>query len=753
MSDRHAPVTMGTPLDVLFPPARSRNGMLGALASTESKTPPVDDRRPASHSVHQDVLAGLAVASVSLPMCLATGLLLFAPLGAAYYPVGVGASLYGFIIGGAVATFIGRSSFVVSSPGASTGLVPASLLAFVASSTAYAQQPLFAVAVTALCVLLAGIWQIVFGVAKIARIVKFTPHPVMAGFMNGLALLIVWSQVKWLLERPAALAFGLALAGFVLLFGRWNLRVPAVLAGLVVGVALFYLLASWAPSLDLGPVLGPVALAMPHSIPLMNFFQPGTRGAMSTVLGDIVLVSLALAILATLESLLCFRAAQALVAQATKPERDLLAQALGNCASGAVGGMPITASALQTAAAHRAGGRTRIVSLTAIAVIVVLVLAAPAAFAAIPVVVLSGLLVATGVRLLDRWSGRVLAEAVGAAPSLRRGRALSDLAVVAVVMILTAAVSVLAGVVSGCVLAALIFIVNMSRPVIRRQRTCEALFSKRVRPAVEARGLRESGARRQVLELQGVLFFGNADDLSHVVRGLFASCDSIVLDLRGISDIDATGANILQGIVAASRGSDNTLIFCNVPADYAALFQRDARVFPDLDSALEWMEERVLDAHAAGRGFGDALTLWQHPLLERLAAAEREALAPHLVQRRFVAGAPLCVEGQSADCMWLLTRGTVSVRVGRHAKGSVRVESCAPGTTVGEMALLQFGSRSASVIADEEVEAWELRREAFERLSQARPELAATLLRSIAFELARRLRERTEDLRDSQRVR
>src|SRR5690606_17949260 len=78
--------------------------------------------------LRQDVVAGIAVACISLPICLATGLLLFNPLGSAYYAAGIAASLYGFIVGGTAAALAGRSSFLVSSPRASTALVQASLL-------------------------------------------------------------------------------------------------------------------------------------------------------------------------------------------------------------------------------------------------------------------------------------------------------------------------------------------------------------------------------------------------------------------------------------------------------------------------------------------------------------------------------------------------------------------------------------------------------------------------------------------------
>lgn len=698
----------------------------------------------------QEILAGLTTACASLPICLATGLLLFGALGPEH-SAGITASLYGLVAGGTCAALIGRSSFITSSPRASLALVQASLLASGSAAVLLQVGPSAVMAALTLCVLLAGLWQLVFGVMGMARIIKFTPHPVLAGFINGIALLLIVSQLRSFLDRPLIAAFVVVLAAFIVWWSGWSKRIPGGIAGLVAGVLVFHAASSLA-ALDLGPLLGPISLPLPPVAPIAALLDEDVRRALLAALAPLVLTALALAVVGTLESLLMHRAAQNLDPNAVSSPRDLFAQGLGNCASALAGGMAITASPTQSMAGYRAGGRTRLVPLTAIGVITALVLAAPAAFSVIPVAVLSAVLVATGVLLFDRWSLRLLREALRQPSVARRRRAWSDLAVVAVVMVLTAAVSVVAGIIAGSLLAGLTFIINMSRPVVRKVRSCEGLASKRVRTAADAALLRRSGGRRKVLELEGVLFFGNADELSQRARALFGDCDSIVLDLRGISDIDASGANILENLVHTSAGAGRRLLFCNVPAPHKELVEALAAagsgtaVFADLDAALESMEENVLQAQGAGRSAGEALDLWQHPMLEGIEGADRDALARRLVHRRFAPGATLCAEGEPAQVMWLLTRGSVSVRV-RTSGASLRVASCATGTAIGEVGWLQEATRSATVVADEEVEAYELSRESFAWLEDTRPEAATKLLRNIAIELARRLRDRTEDLR------
>lgn len=251
-----------------------------------------------------------------------------------------------------------------------------------------------------------------------------------------------------------------------------------------------------------------------------------------------------------------------------------------------------------------------------------------------------------------------------------------------------------------------------------------------------------------------MLFFGNADDLSHAIRDRHTRCDSIVLDLKGVSDIDASGANILAGIAERSRAAGKRLLFCNVPEEHREMIDGlaagagECAVLPDLDSALEWMEERTLLAQAGKRGTPREIDIWEHPLLHGFDEADRDAFAPHLVRANFAPGGILCAEGEPADRMWLLTKGSVSVRVQVPGPaGSVRLASCAVGTSVGEMALLELGARSASVVADDHVEAYELSRQSFETLSRLRPQAAAKAWRSMSIGLGLRLRGLSEDFK------
>jgi anti-anti-sigma regulatory factor len=332
------------------------------------------------------------------------------------------------------------------------------------------------------------------------------------------------------------------------------------------------------------------------------------------------------------------------------------------------------------------------------------------------------------------------------------------MSIVAAVMVVTAFYSIVAGVVVGIALACVIFIVHMSRPIVRRRHSGEYMSSKRIRPAEDVSVLRASGARRMVFELQGVLFFGNADDLSHEILDLLAGSDAVLLDFKGISDIDVSGAQVLRSVIQKARSQGKRVLFCSVLEPLAGVIgtsvgtngTSEPQVFADRDSALEFMEEEALRSGETKRGYLDLLPLEQHNFLEGVDAIELAIVAGYLSRREFIVGEVICREGDDADRMWLLVKGSVSVRlrVNNQSTG-LRIASLARGTIVGELALIEHGKRSATVVADETVTCYELQRDGYERIFRERPQIANKLLINLARELARRVRRTSDELREA----
>lgn len=711
--------------------------------------------------LRREIAGGLAAAFVTLPICMASGVIAYNPLGANYTAAGAGAGLFGAIYGGAAAALFATSSFVTSSARTSLGLIQASLAASLAGSMAFGADFAAFGAAIAVCVVCAGLWQIVFGLFGIARVIKFTPHPVLAGFLNGVALLIVGAQLKPFftthggqlalpsLHDAVLLAFVLALTVLLTGCGKLVRRLPAPLIGLAIGSVLFYALKLMFPAADLGPTLGELSVGAPQ-FPLAEFANRPTAVKIFGEWPHLATVSLALAIVATFESLMTFRVAQDLTALQVHPTRDLIAQGIGNCIAGLTGGVGITASPSPTRATFNAGARTRLAAMTTAITLLALTLVFPRVLSAIPKAVFSALLIGTGIQLFDRWSLTLPLVLLRGEADRRRAH---DLAIVLVVMGVTVTVSVVAGIAAGFVLACGAFVINMSRPIIRRRYV--GLWSKRSRGGEHMAVLRTTASRRVVLELEGVLFFGNADDLSHTLADLFKQAEMVVLDFRGISDIDASGANILRNSYTRGRKSGRQLLFSNVSQTQLDTIRGvvggggTSGIFPDLDSALEWMEEQTLRAKAGGGAHSELMPLEQHDFTRDLDQAELNVLRSHLVEREFPPGTKLVSEGLPIDRMWLFVRGSASVRLRvDDARGSRRIASLASGTGTAHGILLRKGERAlADVLADEPLTCYELTRSAYESVLREHPYLAAKLLVNVGLELRRRLRTTFDDFR------
>jgi len=307
-----------------------------------------------------------------------------------------------------------------------------------------------------------------------------------------------------------------------------------------------------------------------------------------------------------------------------------------------------------------------------------------------------------------------------------------------------------AGALVGVALSCLVFIMEMSRPIIRRQRDGSQIFSKRIRSQGHLTLLRGSARYTVVLELQGILFFGNADDLASRLKLLEGRARTIILDLKRVTDLDTSGATILKQIAARCRERGITLMVSAIDPKFASLVAQalgpGTLMFPDLDAALENAEDRALaSAHGAGSAAWRALRIEETDLGGGLSEREMEAFKAHLKPCTYAAGAALCRAGEPADRLWILTRGSVSVRLAGGPAGH-RIAGLGPGTSVGEMGLIDRRPRSADVIADEEVEAFILTAESFDRLLRHEPQLGQSLLATIARLTAQRLRVTSEEL-------
>jgi CRP-like cAMP-binding protein/anti-anti-sigma regulatory factor len=326
---------------------------------------------------------------------------------------------------------------------------------------------------------------------------------------------------------------------------------------------------------------------------------------------------------------------------------------------------------------------------------------------------------------------------------------LLDLAVIALVAILSVTVNIVLAVFIGIVIAVVLFVARMSRTSIRRTYRCDTVRSRRARGRKQVALLEQHGGKILVIELQGVLFFGSAERLSETIeRAADADTQSVILDLRRVTEIDATGTWILSDIQLALAHSGQTLVLARAEHSEVATRLAEAgvvdaigaeHIFADVDRAMEWAEDDLL-RDATDDETTVALPLAAVDFCAELTAAEVATLEGYLEQRQYSAGNLVFAEGDCGKELFIITRGRASAWLKQPSGGDIRLATFSPGTVFGELAILDAGPRSASVSAEADLSCYLLSEAKFAELTADAPQIAVRLLQNLSRALSGRLR-------------
>lgn len=704
-----------------------------------------------------ELVGGAVGSAVMLAVVLTIGMLGFAPLGPASAAAGITAAFVAVTLGGVVFALLGSSALPVAGPSSATALIFAGSLAPLLHDPGVGAAGGVAavMAIGGLIVVVAGLLQLLFAQAGLGRVAQFVPQPVLAGFMNGVAVLIFVAQVPALLGlhigepwsgwQPAPLALGLVAACSAWLIGwRWP-HAPAQLLGLLVGLGLHALLQALWPSLPLGTTVGPMPLTLPLPDLPLAWIVPATVAVVGRHALELLTAATVLALIGSLESVLSSMAIDQQIDTRHDAGRNLRALGLCNVVVGLFGGLPVVVLRARALATLHAGGRGRRAALAGALAFGLMYATLGPLIARLPNAVLAGIMVTVAAALGDRWTRQLIAQ-------WRAGERSADLwqalAVVAFVCVVTVWQGFVIGVAAGVLAALAIFVRGTYRSLLRSAHTAAEAPSRRLYPPAQAAFL--TGARRQVavLELEGALFFGSAGRLADALDRLPAEARVVIVDLSGASTIDASGAMLLQRTSTALRRQGRWVLLAGVRPGAAharrlhayGCFREMPRDdwFADTDRAVEWAEHRLLAD--AGLTLGDTRLALEHSsLFEGLVQDDAARLRACMQRRDLARGELLFREGDAGDGLYVLTRGSITIET---AAGQ-RFLSFSPGLMLGETAMLDGGGRSASAVADADAELWQLSPQALEVLARETPALAAQVYRCIAVHLAQRLRHGT----------
>lgn len=482
----------------------------------------------------RDVLAGITVGVVALPLALAFGV---------SSGVGAAAGLATAVVAGLVAAVFGGSRVQVSGP---TGAMAVVLAPVVAS---YGLQSV------AVVTILAGLLVLIAGLTGVGRAVNFIPWPVIEGFTVGIAAIIFLQQIPAAVGQKAPDGERPLIAAWTVL---GELRLPDVLPPAVVVVTVVALMLvlprihrAIPESLTAIAVVTVVASAcalpvarigeIPSHLPVPTLPHVDWA-ALQTLAGAAV----AIAGLAAIESLLSARVAATLSpAGAYDPDRELAGQGLASIASGAFGGMPATGAIARTAVNVRCGARTRLAAIVHAVLLMAVIYAASAPVAMIPLSALAAVLMVTALRMVP-WPTITLI--------VRSTRA--D----ALVFVLTAVITVCFDLIEAVEIGILVAAFFALRGLARRSGVTREPLPGPPQPGDEHIAL---------LRLDGAFFFGAAERISAELTEHDVAV--VIIRMSSLGMLDATGAYTLARVTSDLEARGITVIIKGVRNEHRAL--------------------------------------------------------------------------------------------------------------------------------------------------------------------------------------
>jgi sulfate permease, SulP family len=486
-----------------------------------------------------DLVAGLTVGVVALPLAMAFG------IASGVTPQ---AGIYTAIVGGFIVSLLGGSRIQIGGP---TGAFVVIVAAIVAE---HGLSGLLMVT------MMAGVILLFLAVTGLGRAVKFIPRPVVLGFTNGIALLIASTQIKDFLGlaiadppseffarmsaigqsiqtiSPVAFALGAGSLATVLVVPRWLPRVPGSIVALV--AATVVVAVAGLPVDTIGSKFGGIPSGRP------TFDVPAFR---ADLILPLLPAALTVAFLAAVESLLSAVVADSMTGDRHNSDAELMAQGVANLVTPLVGGIPVTGAIARTATNYRSGARTPVAGIVhALTLLVVVLFLAPLA-TFVPLATLAAVL------FVVAWNMGEWLEI----PTIWRLE-WPDKSVWLITFALTVMADLTVAVEVGIALAALLYIYRVTDTTSVEAVTPEYIEAGRAHVLQD----KDLPSYVTILRIHGPFLFGMTDKLADATANLSAFAPIVILRLRNMTAIDATGLHALENLSDRLKKSGRTLILC-----------------------------------------------------------------------------------------------------------------------------------------------------------------------------------------------
>ncbi|MEU6760499.1 SulP family inorganic anion transporter [Streptomyces sp. NPDC046685] len=456
--------------------------------------------------IAREILSGLTVAVVALPLAIAFGIT------ATGSSEGALVGLYGAVFAGFFAALFGGTPGQVTGPTGPITVVATGVIA------AHGLEAAF------IAFIMAGAFQILFGLCRLGSLIRYIPHPVVSGFMGGIALIIILGELDQVQRSFLVVAGTMVL---MLVSMRVIKSVPASLMALVIMTAGLRFADSLLRDVRVGPVPLNAAIdyigQIPESIP--SIAVPQLSGSLMLTL---VLPALSIALLGSIDSLLTSVVMDNITGTRHRSNKELIGQGLGNAASGLFGGLASAGATVRSVVNVRSGGRTALSAATHSVILLALVVGLGAVVQYIPLAVLSGILILTAFGMFD-W------ESLRKAHVSPRG----DVVVMFATMIITVVVDLTVAVAVGVVVALIVHLVQSG------QRKASIIHDD-----------------LDTYRMEGPLSFLSVDRVFSTLRN---DRPKLSLSLKNVNYMDISGAKALLSFIDHSHKSGVELKLKDLP--------------------------------------------------------------------------------------------------------------------------------------------------------------------------------------------
>ena len=611
--------------------------------------------------------------------------------------------------------------------------------------------------------LLAAFVMILMGQARLGRVIRYLPLPVLAGFLAGVGWLFFSGGIR--LVQPELLSLELVLNpsvwlvlffGGMLFFAQKKLGGSMVLpTGFLTLVFLFNLLGAGFPEWSGSWFFEGKTLSFWSMNWLPHYDRITVSDATNLPWGGI----LTLAMISVFSMLLQATSLELAVGENVDLDRELKVASGANLLTGLMGGTVASLSLSQTTLNHQMGGQGKAPVIIAAVVLLLFCVAGNAVWAFLPLPAVAVVLIYQGLVFMDQWLYK----------SRSRFGAM-DYQIIALIFAVIILSGFLPAVLLGTLITILMFVRQYSRlRVIHHNTDATTLRSRVERPLRHKKALEKYGDRVRIVRLKGFLFFGTAYTLLEELKTMLQPpCVFMILDFSRVSGTDSSTANALLRLHQACVQKKIILILTAVPYELKQLLESSdlnmledgeetslttrglmdtVGLFVNWDRALEWCENELISRLPTNESGEYTL---ESVLKERLDLLPYEVV--HLVRYfepvEAQAGETFIQQGDKADSLYLITKGKVDIELEIGEENRQRLKTMMPGTIIGEMGVYTGGVRTASATAVVDTQLMRLTAKSLKEMETHNQLMAVRLHRFVVMLLTQRLSDSNKVLEE-----